>query len=140
MKYLLLLIYLLTLSLPLPLSAGAQSASSSASLEEESEKLQKIEDVQNVFFVRITILNDSLNIKEEELKITKDAYDKIVISEEIKIIKENIAREKITLQKKIEAIEKGFVDPTFAGAPPGQNQDDARTQRAKSFFNYFQKK
>ncbi len=128
MKYILLLSFLL-----LPNYTLAEEASDSTLVTKVEEKFKKIQKAENIFLLRMTILNDRLSLMELELQSTNDSYRKTVINEEIAMIKENIAREEISLKNKIDVIENGL-------RPPVSTEMTTRINRAKDFFKYFRKK
>ncbi len=128
MKYILLLSFLL-----FPNYALAEDSSESTIVANVEEKFKKIQKAENIFLLRMTILNDSLTMKELELRNTKDSYRKTLLSEEIVMIKENIEREEISLRNKIDVIENGL-------KPPVPTEVTTRINKAKDFFKYFRKK
>ncbi len=95
------------------------------------EKIKEIESIEDIFLLRITILNDRLSINEAELASVNDSYRKSLLMEEVKMLKENIEREKATLKRKIDAIEYGAPTPIPAAV-------DERLKRANRFFQFFQ--
>ncbi len=105
-------------------------ASAVSEMEEKFEKIKKAEDI---FFIRLTILTDRLTVKEAELKVIEESYKKTLIVEEIKMIKENIEREKVALRKKIDVIENGLKPPV----PPEMTE---RINKTRNLFHYFVRK
>ncbi len=123
MKYLLLLCFLWV---PFPVQAQEPLVA------EVEEKLKRIQYIEDIFFLRISILRERLELREAELKTVQDSYQKTLVLDEIKVIKEDMKKEEGVLLKRIEFIEKGNVEQE---AP----EVTARLNKVKEFFNYFQK-
>ncbi len=131
-------ILLIMCLLGIPVASEAQNAEQKVALEELQERTSKIESIQKVFFVRISLLNEELTLREEEMKITEDPHQKAFIGKEIAYIKEKLEREKITLERKIAAVESGGKYPV-ADAQANDSGKEVRSKQAQQLFDYFKK-
>ncbi len=121
MKYILCIFFLV---FSFALNVGASPIS------DLEERLKKIKEIEDVYFIRLTILTDRLTLIEAELEMAEDSYKKSLLSEEIKMIKENIQKENEALEKKIDVITHGVQTPL----PREMTESIDKTTR---LFHYF---